>query len=146
MIVDGREHFRLTLEEWATSERPPRPRKPPGLRFIAAMAGLPDPPPLTDVSEADPLPARVYRGQWIVDCPCRGAGFVWVAEPITWCGSCGNRALGGSWRRVELPEDRAAIEVVLLERPDPDTRNWEPGETVAELIGENAANGIEVAR
>lgn len=43
---------------------------------------------------------------------------------------------------VEWPADIANLERVLLARPVPANRNWTPGETLLELIAENAAHGI----
>jgi hypothetical protein len=43
---------------------------------------------------------------------------------------------------VTWPTDRAEIERILMDRPDPATRNWLPGETLQELVIENLAHGI----
>jgi hypothetical protein len=143
MILDGLAVFGRTLEEWRTDDRPHRRGgRQAGLAYIADMAGHAPPPPLSEVVDDEPLPARVYRGQWIVDCTCNGAAYVWLDVPLTWCACCGNRYCGGRWRRVALPPERAAIERMLLLRPDAANRNWQPGETVADLVAENAAHGV----
>jgi hypothetical protein len=43
---------------------------------------------------------------------------------------------------ADWPADIADLERVLLARPIPATRNWTPGETLLELVAENAAHGI----
>lgn len=138
MIVDGLAYFGVTLKQWATGDVPPGLRAK-GLPHIAAMKGMAPPPPPDQIADTEPLAARIMHGWWIVDCPsCRGADFVWLDRPLQWCGSCGNAALGGSWRRVTLPENRQEIEAALLARPDQTTRNWFPHETVTNLLAENA--------
>jgi len=98
-----------------------------------------------DVSaDAPPLKARVYRNLWIVECPdCKSAEMVDTDHPLFFCSNCLNGALDGRWRRVEFPaaKQRAQIEGVLALRPNPDTRNWAPGESVAALKRENREHG-----
>jgi hypothetical protein len=103
--------------------------------------------------DAPPMVAEVNHGVWIAPCACRSPGdpspgcLVWVSIPFGWCIRCGNAVAGGRWRRVVLPPDdeRAAIEAALAARPEIGTRNWAPGETVADLHADNAAHGLEVA-
>lgn len=137
MILDGLAYFGVTLEQWRTGDLPKGHRNQ-GLPHVARLKGMGPPPALTEISDAAPLPARVMHGWWIVDCPCNGGDFVWLATPLQWCGSCGNAMLGGLWRRVTLPEHRQEIESALLARSEPSTRNWFPHETVADLLAENA--------
>lgn len=100
-------------------------------------------PPVPDVISALPaLPARVYEGLWIVDCPCGGAEMICRGHPILWCCSCGNRYAGGLWRQVELPANAPEIERLLDLRPFPVNQNWQPGETVDQLRAENAEHGL----
>lgn len=110
-------------------------------------------PPLGHVvATAAPLVARVNHGVWIAPCPCgaRGTpspgGVVFFDTPLVCCARCGNQGVGGGWRRVEIPpeNERALIEMVLLCRPNVEDRNWEPGESVADLIAQNAAHGDPV--
>lgn len=77
--------------------------------------------------------------RWIATCPdCRiGAEYVWLAQPLMFCMACCNRALGGRWRRVDLPSERAEIERLLLLRSDPRTRSWTPGETLEQVAAAN---------
>lgn len=102
-------------------------------------------------ADADPLPAEVRHGVWIALCPCGqiregvyGGGVVWVDRPYVWCPLCRNKATGRRWRPVVLPAERMAIEAVLSVRPDAETQNWQPGESVADLLADNAAHGLEV--
>lgn len=108
--------------------------------------------PLDDSDpDASPLAARVNHGMWIASCPCGTLGApapgltVWLSIPWGWCIRCGNREARGRWRPVALPtpDERAAIEAVLNERTEIQTRNWEPGETVADLAADNAAHDLE---
>jgi len=82
--------------------------------------------------------AYVNHGRWVADCPmlaCYGARMVSDTHPMQ-CGSCG----GGPYR-VLFPQQRAAIEAVLLKRPDDRNQNW-AGETLAALRAENRAHGV----
>ena len=140
LIVDGTRAFGCSLEAWRTGRAEPPYRGL--LPNVAALLGVRPPPPLGRVVEAAaPAVARVNHGRWIADCPsegCAGAEMVWPATPLFWCGGCGNRALGGLWRRVALPEraERASIEAALERRGEPAARNWAPGETVEDLLAE----------
>lgn len=130
-IVDGRINGRgASLEQWRTGP----------LAQLAAAVGFAA-PPLTEVADTPAIPARVNANRWIVDCPdCNGAEFVWTEGPLVMlCAGCWNAAVGHQWRPVLLPDPdaRAAIEAILLARPMPATRNWEPWESIAELAGEN---------
>lgn len=114
-----------------------------------------------------PVYARIWQGAWIADCECRGAEFVDPEEKIFFCFSCANRSNGHRPRPVVFPEDWQEIERLLLERPVDDTagltdleragmarpliaietaggtaaltRSWRPGETVADLKGQQDA-------
>lgn len=138
-ILDGESLFGCPVDRWWQHARLNTPNGP--------LARFGEPRPLTEVSDAEPLLARVYEGSWIVDCPCGGADFAWLAAGVTMCGSCGNmgKPMRGKWRRFVIAGDRRAIERHLLARPVPATRNWLPGETMGSLIRENAAMLEEVA-
>lgn len=43
---------------------------------------------------------------------------------------------------ADWPTNRVDIDRVLAQRPFSLTRNWEPGETLADLIAENVAHGL----
>lgn len=104
---------------------------------------------IPELSEADPtaapLVAVVNHGVWIAPCPCRSPGepapglVVWLSLPWGWCLRCRNRETGGLWRPVTVPLacDVAAIEAALSVRPSVANCNWEPGETVADLLAQN---------
>lgn len=110
-------------------------------------------PPLGHADpSAPPLTARINHGVWIASCPCRTPGdpapglVVWLAAPWGWCLRCRNRETGGWWRPVTVPsaEERAAIEAALDARPSRSAWNWEPGESTAALLAENAEHGVGV--
>jgi hypothetical protein len=101
--------------------------------------------------------ARINHGRWVVDCAsplCAsamapgppaldGSQRVWpgltVGQSTMTCRDCGHVTGGVVW-----PPDTLGIEVVLSWRPDPETRNWEPGETITGLLEENVAHGVPV--
>jgi hypothetical protein len=110
-------------------------------------------PPLDRVVlTAVALPARVNHGVWIASCPCgaRGTpapgGVVFTATPLVCCARCGNQAAGRGWRPVALPNEptRRRIEAILLCRPRVEDRNWEPGETLDDLMRQNREHGDPV--
>ncbi len=86
--------------------------------------------------------ARANWGRWIADCPraphCRNAETLGRFSPVINCANCGARA------EVVWPPDDVvySIERLLLMRPDETTQNWEPGETLTDLMWENGAHGI----
>lgn len=91
--------------------------------------------------------ARVSGSCWIVDCPdpaCTGAEFANFADPRFFCCACRNAAWDHKPLKVVLPtaKQRAEIDAVLAKRDDPHTRNWMPGETVADLKVENVTRGV----
>jgi hypothetical protein len=112
-------------------------------------------PPLDRVSTlVPPLIARVNHGTWIASCDCgappggvpSAGGLVWFEAPWIWCLSCQNAANGHAWRAVDVPPPRLRqqIDAVLAYRPEVETRNWNPTETVADLVAENRAHGCDV--
>lgn len=85
--------------------------------------------------------AYINQNRWLFDCIRCGAG---VGCDPTWTST---NCFGGCRTRytdIVFPNstDRAAIESALLARPDLKNRNWLPGETAADLLAENAANGL----
>ena len=138
--IDGRKNFGgLSLEEYA---RPGRGL----LGNLARRAGVVVPAVGAVATDAPPLPARLYRDQWIVDCPnpgCGSASYVWPEQPLFLCAECFNGEHGGLWLRVAVPSEgeRAEIEEIVGHRPLPGQRNWVPGETVTDLRKENRDNG-----
>jgi hypothetical protein len=134
-IVTGRDYFRTDFAGYV--ERFVRPQ--------AAVYGVDVPPPIgSHVATDAPIQACVNAGRWIVRCPdCPGAAFVWIEQPLYFCASCFNGAVGNRWRPVLLlpVEQRTAIERALLKRPLPQNRNWEPWETLEMLERDNEQHG-----
>ena len=141
-IVDAREIFSPdTSRHYAAMIGHNRPRSVEIGRWDSAAA-------------ADELAVSyVNFGRWVADCPARpcanpvtgeraaGAEYVALGLPFM-CQWCWNQDIGGRFREVEFPAAYDAIEAVLVERIEPDTRNWAPGETVADLQIENIAHGV----
>lgn len=100
-------------------------------------------PPSGDVVFQPQASSRVNHGRWIADCPfCDiGAELVNFDTGLFFCCNCRNAQVEHAFIRVVIPRDaeRKRIEDVLLERPVEETRNWQPEETVADLVRENAA-------
>lgn len=87
---------------------------------------------------AEPFSTRVNWGRWIVDCrSCPSALQLPPGADVAECWDC-EAPIGP----LVWPPDPGAIEAALSFRPDPNTRNWEPGETVIDLIAENVAHGL----
>jgi hypothetical protein len=107
-------------------------------------------PPLTVVADITPLPAWIQQGALVVSCPeCAGTKDeelhpVWLDGPhLMFCAVCGNCATGGQWRLVALPEHLAEIAALLSVRP-PQARNCLPGQTVDDLVAENAEHTTDL--
>lgn len=96
-------------------------------------------------------PATVYMtySLWVARCPqpwCVGIDHYGpgpntgriggLGETQFCCPRCGTVATA-AW-----PESLDDLLHVLMQRPMPETRNWEPGETLQDLIAENAIHGI----
>lgn len=84
-------------------------------------------------------PARACWGRWVVDCAtswCTNAWMPQLGDTAWLCDLCGVPT------DIVWPPDPIAIEAILLMRPDPNTRSWNPGETLCDLVMENAAHGI----
>lgn len=82
---------------------------------------------------------RAYCGMWIVDCGiCKNAWQVDRFQPAWECGYCGCRY------EVRWPAERTTFEIerLLLMRPIAYTQNWNPGETLQDLMRENAEHGV----
>ena len=105
--------------------------------LLSVVLGDPDVP-----SDASPREAYVDGGNWFVKCECGGCEFVDPKDLVTICCGCWHSGDGHRFRRVVLPENRAAIEAALLRRPDPVTRGWNPGQTVEDLERENHEHGV----
>lgn len=90
----------------------------------------------------DPWPAPpgavpfVVGGKWVVLCPCGDAPMASPEWDVARCFECGAIYAALAW-----PADRSAIEAALVVRPAA-VRAWLPTETVADLLAQNAANGV----
>ena len=84
-----------------------------------------------------PVAARVSAGSWVVDCLCGAGNAVDPAWPVAYCFGC-----GAVHAAVRFPADIDAITAALLQRPDPRTRHWTPGDTVNDVRRDNLANGL----
>lgn len=122
----------------------------PYVRFVRSIASKKSmhAPAQDGVTAGTTLKARIDWGRWLVDCPdCPSAAMVSENERVYWCLSCGNASVKFAWRKVQMPQARKSIEAALMKRPaaQPNnavTRNWKPGETVAELEKVNKDNGV----
>lgn len=80
---------------------------------------------------------RVEHGRWCAACPACAQMMAFSPEwRLALCFAC-----GAEYGNVELPANWREIESVLIGR-DVVNRNWIPGESVADLTAENAANGV----
>lgn len=143
-VLDGRTKFGCSLEQFYRQD---------SLAIQIARRGILI-PPLSEVASAadpalayvNPLPDGVVR--WIANCPaCLAHGrtvaqYVWLDQPLLFCTRCANAGLDGRWRPIRVPAEREEIERLLLLRPDPEQRGWQPGESLADLERENAALGV----
>lgn len=78
----------------------------------------------------------MYAGCWIIDCPlCSGAQVVDLGARCVDCGLL----LEPRWPAEDL---RYGVERMLSMRPIVHTRNWNPGETLHDLLAENVQHGI----
>lgn len=86
--------------------------------------------------------AEANWGRWVARCP---AGLCASAMQIPrWQQRFVCDGLGGcGWTtQIAWPEDPEAIEALLAMRPDVRTRSWLPGETLQQLLQENAAHDV----
>lgn len=130
-IVVAEDYFRVSFEDYLkTSVNPWRIKN--GLNVIREVI----------VADHEPIKAIVNSGRWLARCPfCAGAERVFESNPVFLCMSCHNK--GTAHIKVEFPEERKEIEAILIKRPDPATRNWEPGETIEFLQQENIEHGLD---
>lgn len=129
------------LAEWAFRQHPP----------VFVDRTRPDLSRRGELARGVAAAAEVNHGRWVARCPfCASAQVVSPAGPRFLCAGaegCANGPARGAFVPVVFPPDdvRARIEAVLLVRPDRANRNWMPGETVADLIEENAEHGLDGA-
>lgn len=140
MIVDGRAKFGVSLDTFYRQDK---------LVLRLARRKILIPPTSETAPDAEPALAYVNplpdgSVRWIASCPaCARHGhtqaeYVWLEKPLLFCMRCGNEDIGHKWRPVEVPKQRNQIEKLLLARPDPMTRGWEPQESLKDLREQNA--------
>lgn len=88
----------------------------------------------------DRLAAYIGAGAWRVRCACGEAPPTHPDWRLACCSGC-----GAIYEDVIFPKTAAAIEVILLKRPQPIQRNWRAPETVADLVAQNKAHGDPTA-
>ena len=98
------------------------------------------------------VPVRIRQGRWVVLCQNPGCNSAVIAddkERCFICAECGSPENDRHWYAVEwpAPEVRRRIEELLLARPaispaQARNRNWEPGESLADLRAQNALYGV----
>lgn len=119
-----------------------------GLTHDQVAAGNPSPwrdftPPTGNVAaDTAAVAAYVDSSRWVAVCPsplCGGAELADFGYPVLFCCGCRNADWTHDYLPVELPDPelREEIEAALCARPDPRTRNWQPGVPVADLLAEN---------
>lgn len=83
--------------------------------------------------------ARANWGRWIADClTCGSADRFRPGTPDMTCMEC------GAYQEIVWPAESlvVGVERLLMMRPNPATRNWEPGETLHDLLAENVEHGV----
>lgn len=86
--------------------------------------------------------AQVIRSNWVAVCPfCAGGILIQPGEPF-FCPDCMMQGNGFLPMGIRWPENRTAIEAVLVQRPNPMNRNWYPWESVDVLTAENLEHDI----
>jgi hypothetical protein len=90
---------------------------------------------------AEPKAAKINHGVWLLECDC-GAGV--AVDPSFSAGYC--FGCGAIHTRVEwpAPEDRLNIEHVILARPKTVNRNWDPDETLIDVLVTNVDHGVNL--
>lgn len=85
-------------------------------------------------------PPQVRQGRWLVGCACGN----WPHYDPDWqmavCLEC-----AAVYTKVAPPDRWQDAETVLMRRPDYQTRNWLPHESVEALVQENAQHGVEAS-
>ncbi len=85
------------------------------------------------------IKARMNHGRWLADCPdCNGAELVLPGQKFI----CQSGEHAPVAHEVEFPADFVLINAAVSRRPV-QNRNWQPGETVAQLLQENLAHGLD---
>lgn len=88
--------------------------------------------------------AEVNHGRWIVRCPYCQFGQARESGDWWFCRQCLNAAGNHLRVRVHWPAEREAIERLLAARPYSWNRNWQPDETLDDLLAENRQHRVGV--
>jgi hypothetical protein len=103
------------------------------------------PQPAAPIGDAEQVKVFVNDGRWLVQCPhCNSAQLAARSDPRFFCIECQNNGTM-LWAQVVWPADPTGIETELSARPHAVNQQWLPSETVADLVAENAANGVVAA-
>lgn len=97
---------------------------------------------MTDLAVAGAVYAEANWGRWVARCPapwCTNAVALDRGQVTFGCAGMGGCGASG---HLVWPADPDAVETILTMRPVPATRNWLSGETLEQLLLENAAHGI----
>lgn len=85
----------------------------------------------------------INHGRWLIPCPwCYSASAASRDDHRFYCIECRSAGAQGKWVKVIWPDSKDEIEALLIMRPDPRTRNWQPPETVAQLLAENESHAV----
>jgi len=141
------------LPDDVTAEEVAELRMPRGLPTRKPTIVLPGEPPIfreSGTARGRAL-ALVVGGRWVVRCPTCN-----LHEPghtssggrveLFRCRRCSNSAAGKRPFEVLWPSREQAQRIwsILACRPDPQTRNWVPGESLHMLCAENIQHGCAV--
>lgn len=98
------------------------------------------------------LEPLILDGRWVARCECGGQEVVDPADPVFVCHNmaCLNTSVNHKPRRVKFPskKDRKKISEILLARPNPINRNYDPNgivgdsDTIQGLELENIEHGL----
>jgi hypothetical protein len=88
--------------------------------------------------DAGSVTPYVNDSRWVADCECGAGMALSPGVDRATCIECGNRYV------VNWPDDdeRQQVEAALLARPNWSTRQWQPGEKIADLERENTERGL----
>jgi hypothetical protein len=85
--------------------------------------------------------AQVTGGLWYATCPdCKTPIIIDDAEPVFFCVTCLCAGNDGHPYAVDF-RGKTEVEDLFAKRKDPRTRNWLPGESIADLKKEQRARG-----
>lgn len=97
---------------------------------------------MTDLALSGVAYAEANWGRWLARCPAPWCTNAVALERFQLEFACAGMDGCGCVTDVVWPPDPAAIELLLTMRPVPRTRNWLPGESLEDLLAENATHGI----